>query len=32
MREEVGIFHQDLLSSLGMKAEGEERPQHAVCY
>lgn len=31
-REEIRVFHQDLLSPLGMWAEGEERPQHMACY
>lgn len=26
------MFHQDLLSSLGIWAEGEQRLQQAVCY
>lgn len=26
------VFHQDLLISLGMGAESEERPQQIVCY
>ena len=31
-REESRVFHQDLLSSQGMGAESEERPQKVACY
>lgn len=31
-RKESRMFHQDLLSSLVMIAEGEERLQQKVCY
>lgn len=29
--EESSVFHQDLLSPLGMRAESEERPQQVAC-
>lgn len=31
-REESKVFHQDLLSLLGIGAESEERPQQLVGY
>lgn len=31
-REVSKLFHQDLLSPLGIWAESEHRPQQAVCY
>ena len=31
-RNENRVFHQDLLSPLGMRAENKERPGQVVCY
>lgn len=31
-REESSVFHQDLLTPLGMGTEREERPQQVVCF
>lgn len=31
MREKTIVFHQDLLSPLGMVTKSKERPQQEVC-
>ena len=32
MRGQSRVFHHDLLSPLGLRAENEKRPQQKVCY